>query len=250
MRDSELVQWYLEPAGTLDDVQSPVCDGLAWQDSFSSGLDPAWGWHDPFGDCWYRVQNGLEIHAANGRDLVRINLSAPRVLQPASGDLAVQTVCSSTSQGPAMGGLLIWQDDENYVCLDRGTGGEHEIVFRVCVANKDVVVGRGRLLLASDQEDHGDTTVDQGAETREQRPPARAFLRLERYADRVNAFCSAGGAEWHTVGSARFPAQGPVQVGLYAIGNVNRWIYLGAHVDGTAIRFDLFQLWKANTLTG
>jgi predicted ATPase/class 3 adenylate cyclase len=246
MRDSKLVQWYLEPAGALDDKQGPVRNGLAWRDAFAEGLDPAWSWHDPFGDCWCRVQDGLEIHAVNGRDLARINLSAPRVLQPASGDLVVQTLCSPTAQGPAMGGLLIWQDNENYVCLDRGTGGEREIVFRACLANKDAVVGRGRLLSASDRGAPGDTPADRGTGAREQRPPARTFLRLERRDGRVHAFCSADGAEWYTVGSTRFPAQGPVQVGLYAIGSVNRWIYPGAHIDGTAIRFGFFDLWKAD----
>src|SRR5262249_4421597 len=81
-----------------------------------------WMWHDPFGDCSYAVDDGLLIRAANGRDYGHLNLSAPRLLQPApSGDFAVQTVCVPLSGAqPAIGGLLLWQDGENYLVLERG----------------------------------------------------------------------------------------------------------------------------------
>ena len=35
-----------------------------------------------------------------------------------------------------------------------------------------------------------------------------------------------------------------IKVGLPAIGNINRTIYRGAYPDGTAIRFESFQLWE------
>jgi hypothetical protein len=69
------------------------------------------------------------------------------------------------------------------------------------------------------------------------------FLRLERIGERVTALCSADGVEWFTVGQVAFPAAGPLQIGLYASGVIDRTIYPGAHPDGTAIRFDSFQLW-------
>jgi hypothetical protein len=71
-------------------------------------------------------------------------------------------------------------------------------------------------------------------------------LRLERVGDRVNALCSADGESWFTVGHVAFPVQDPVQVGLHAIGNIDRSVYQGAYPDGTAIRFESFQLWGLN----
>jgi regulation of enolase protein 1 (concanavalin A-like superfamily) len=71
----------------------------------------------------------------------------------------------------------------------------------------------------------------------------RVFLRLERVGDRVNALCSADGETWFTVGHVPFPVEDPLQVGLHAIGNIDRTIYRGAYPDGTAIRFESCQLW-------
>jgi DNA-binding SARP family transcriptional activator/energy-coupling factor transporter ATP-binding protein EcfA2 len=226
-----LAQWFLEPASTR------ATRTLLLQDDFITPLSPDWTWQDPFGDCSFTVQSGLEIHAANGRDLWHINLSAPRLLRPiaGAGDLAVQTVCtpfwgnrSGPQQKPASGGLLLWQDRKNWLRLDKGTWGEHEITFMGCLENQDVLIGRGRLSWKGKPLDAS----------------GRVFLRLERIGGRVNAFCSADGKSWFVVGNVAFPVEKPVQVGLHAIGSIDRTIYHGAHPDGTAIRFESFQLWE------
>jgi hypothetical protein len=67
---------------------------------------------------------------------------------------------------------------------------------------------------------------------------------LERVGDRVNELCSADGAQWYTVGHAVFPVQDPVQVGVHAIGTINRMVYRGAYPEGTAIRFESVQMWE------
>jgi regulation of enolase protein 1 (concanavalin A-like superfamily) len=69
-------------------------------------------------------------------------------------------------------------------------------------------------------------------------------LRLERVGERMRALCSADGEEWFSVGSITFPVQSPVQVGLHAIGHIDRTIYHGAYPLGTAIRFESFELWE------
>lgn len=74
-------------------------------------------------------------------------------------------------------------------------------------------------------------------------PSERIFLRLERHDSRVNALCSADEVEWFTVGYVEFPVEKPVEIGLYAIGSIDRTIYNGAYPDRTAIRFESFQLW-------
>jgi regulation of enolase protein 1 (concanavalin A-like superfamily) len=148
---------------------------------------------------------------------------------------ATETVCIPISEEkPAIGGLLLWKDKENYLRLDRGTRGEREISFGGCLANQDVIIGRGRI------------PIDKSANQQMGKPAGRVFLRLERVVDRVNALCSADGVSWFTVGHVPFPAEDPVQVGLHAIGNIDRTIYHGAYPDGTAIRFESFQLWGLN----
>jgi len=39
------------------------------------------------------------------------------------------------------------------------------------------------------------------------------------------------------------PAEDPLQVGVCAIGNIDRTAYHGAYPEGTAIRFETFQMW-------
>lgn len=61
---------------------------------------------------------------------------------------------------------------------------------------------------------------------------------------RVNALCSADGKAWFTVGHVNFPVADPLQVGMHAIGMIDRLIYPGAYPDGTAIRFESFTLYR------
>jgi hypothetical protein len=67
---------------------------------------------------------------------------------------------------------------------------------------------------------------------------------LERVGARVNALCSSDEKEWFTVGHIEFPVEDPIQVGLHAIGNIDRTVYPGAYPDGTAIRFESFTVWE------
>jgi len=238
LAESLLAQWYLEPAEAGDAAlgQAPAHD-----DRFSGALAADWTWQDPLDDCWFRVEQGLEIHAANRRGLWHINLSAPRVLRPASGDLAVQAVCSRVTAEtgadvPACGGLLMWRDLENYVWLNVGTGGAREFTFGGCVANADVVIGRGRLPSNAPSDEPGGDPL-----------PAllsgKVHLRLERLGDRVRALCSTDEIAWFSVGEATMPLGDPLQVGPYADGNIDRLVYPAAYPNGTAIRFGSFQLW-------
>jgi tetratricopeptide (TPR) repeat protein len=207
----------------LERAEAQTFTQLRLHEAFAEALAPAWTWQDPFTDCSYAVQQGLHLQAANGRGLWHVNLSAPRLLRPApSGDLAVQAVCRPVSaEQPAIGGLLLWKDRENYLVLERGLVGPADICFRGCLGNKDLLIGRGRL------------------------PAERLSLRLERRGGRVRALCSADGASWLSVGSVEFPVADPVEVGVHAIGCIDRAIYHGAYPGGAALRFDSFEVWEA-----
>ena len=70
-------------------------------------------------------------------------------------------------------------------------------------------------------------------------------LRLEITGERVEALCSSDGERWYSVGQTSFPLDGDAQVGLHAIGDIDRTIYPGAYPEGTAIRFTDFSLWTS-----
>jgi hypothetical protein len=76
----------------------------------------------------------------------------PPLLRVASGDWVVQTVCIPIpEEKPAIGRLLLWKDKRNYLRLDRGVSGEHEISFVGCLENQDVIIGRGRLTIGNSE---------------------------------------------------------------------------------------------------
>lgn len=172
-----------------------------------------WQWIDPFDDCSYELDDGLTIHAANCRDLWHINWSAPRYVRPVAGDFAAETLCSAAHpERPAIGGLLLWQNEHNFLRLTRNAFGPGNVAFLGALAQKDVVIGLGHL------------------------PGDAIHLRLERQGGQVRALCSPDGVEWYSVGQADFPS-GDAQVGLHAIGNIDRCAFPGAHAAGSAMRF-------------
>jgi tetratricopeptide (TPR) repeat protein len=128
--DGPFVEWSLDPAN-VGAVRAPLGSREPLlRETFADSLSPEWTWHDAFGDCTYALRDGLEIRAANGRDLLNVNLSAPRLLRVAAGDWVIQTQCAPVSGSvPAIGGLVLWRNKENYLRLDRGAIGERDIYF-------------------------------------------------------------------------------------------------------------------------
>lgn len=207
-------QWYLEPAEPKRFFHD------RFTDDFISSLSPGWRWLDPFDDCFFSLGNGLRIQAPNGRGMWRSNHSAPRILRQVSGSFAAQTVASSvTSDKPAIGGILLWSDEENYLRIDIGVAGPDEITFMGCIGNVDRVIGRGSL------------------------PSEGHFLRVERIGDNIRALCSGDGSKWFSVGQVEFSAGDVVEIGLHAIGCIDRTVYHGAYGEGTEICFESFHLW-------
>ena len=215
-----LTQWYLESTD-IKRMHEPFA-----QDEFKI-LEDDWTWYDPFDDCSYKMRDALTIYAVNGRDLWYINKSAPRLMRDLSievSDLIVQVMSEQASDDrPAAGGLLLWLDDQNYLWLQCGRFGSRDIAFGGCSGNKDIVVGRGRLPREKSSE--------------------HVFLRMEYTGGKVKAFCSADNEQWFSIGCTTFLVESGMQVGVHAIGNIDRTIYHGAYPDGVAIRFTSFQLW-------
>ena len=215
---TDFTQWYLQPAdaGAFENL---------WYDDGLDSLASGWAWEDPFGDCAFETGDGLVIHAASERSLWLLNLSAPRILRSAPKNVAIQGRCERISESiPAIGGLLMWKDEDNYLLFSWGFWGRQQVLFQGGRDGRDTVIGRGRLY---DLADGGDV-----------------LLRLERTGDMVRALCSSDGERWFTVGQVAFPVDEPIQVGVCGIGDIERLIYPGAHPDGAAIRFRSFQVWE------
>jgi hypothetical protein len=104
--------------------------------------------------------------------------------------------------------------------------GRRDLLFRGCIDGQGIFVGRGLLT--------GDETDEE-----------RMHLRLERRGGRISAYCSADGEQWYTLGQMEL-ASDPVQVGVYANGYIRRDIHHGAYPEGTAVRFESFQLWTGS----
>ena len=143
-----LHQWYLESAEPSTEFTQ-----LDFADDFETEtIEPSWSWIDEFGDCKYRIVNagGLEICAANGRDLYGLTLNAPRLMRKMSKDFAVE-VCMSQAcdEKPQMGGLLVWKDRDNFLRFEKGVHGQDEVRLHGYVDGKYQVAGRGLLCRCS-----------------------------------------------------------------------------------------------------
>ncbi len=216
-----LPQWYLECVEPLVDFPE-----LSFADDFDSAtLDPSWVWVDNSCDSSYNVDKskGLAISAANGRGLTNRRQDAPRLLKEVSGDFAVE-VCISPASGekPQIGGILVWKDSDRLLSFENGCYEKHEVVMSGRHERKWRFAGRGFLPVDNDVELH---------------------LRLERAGDQFSSYCSIDGENWLTCGKMTLPMEDPIQIGIHAIGMIDRTIYCGAYKEGTATVFRNFRIW-------
>ena len=215
-----LTQWWLEYVADA----APTGHGPIYPEI--PDVTAGWSWNDPYGDCSYAVDDGGAIIYASHyyRDLWFNNVSTPRLMRPVRGDFVAETVCGVACEDrPAMGGLVLWQDARNFLRLAWGAHGPHTLDLMGCLDGRDLYLGRGCL------------------------PAERGMcLRLEHTGSMVRAFCRADGKPWFSVGEVGFPADKPLEVGVFATGMIQRWAYPDAYPDGTAIRFQTFALWQVN----
>ena len=128
LNHAQFQQWYLTPG-----LVSHTGDEAIYLESFQEDISENWQWIDPFGDCSYSIDAGLIVNAANERNFHHINRSAPRFVhsRALNKNFILQTLCHPvTNEKPAIGGLLVWQNEKNWLCLEIGPLGEGEIIFR------------------------------------------------------------------------------------------------------------------------
>jgi len=216
-----LGQWHLESAKPSEQFSH-----LTFADNFDQEpIHPLWRWMDEFKDCAYKKvkPHGVEISAANWRDFDGLNVSAPRFMREIAGDFASEIcVLPASDDKPMMGGLLVWQDKDNFLRFDIGSLGPDEVRLYGYINGEQQIVGRGLL--------HRQTLQT-------------TYLRLERSGDEFSAYCSEDGERWFTCGMVTLPLEDPIKIGIHAIGMIDRTIYCGAYKEGTATVFRGFKLW-------
>jgi len=215
LKEMNLTQWYLEPKKISGQFTQTV-----FSDEFDGVLCSGWQWINPGGDCGYEFNiesSRLEIRAASDCDLWQTNLNAPRLLQEISGDFAIETkMALAEKETPTVGGLLVWNDKDNYIRFERGMHGTNEIGLSGKINGEWGHFGRGMLV----------------SET--------VYMCIERIGDTLSAYCSKDCENWLTCGEVNFPVDDPIQVGIHAIGSTGA---RGGPTD-TATRFDYFRVLK------
>lgn len=205
---------------------------IIFLDEFDT-MKPVWQWIDPRGDCRRELGRPsvggvlrdrvgwLEIHVGPGHDLWwgpngrGGNMDGPRMLQPISGDFAVEVKITASPEGKEHGGILIWKDDNHFIRLDK-TSSLHafrgDIRFETHVNRRYAGIGRGT------------------------QNSVMNFLRLERTGHEFQAYCSTDGQNWQSCGNATVLMQDPVMIGMHAL--------CPGNIPPTVTRFDYFKIMR------
>lgn len=233
-----LRQWYLLPATPLPPPGTPAIE----EEFLGDAWNPELIWLDSSGASRHDTTSRLGwlgILPAVGTNLwPEQDVSAPRLVtvvaeassdQPPEGaavshkghgagvtgvrNVIAETRMEISATGRILAGLLLWQDEANFVRLElQRQHEEHLIVcLGACLSGRFHHIGRGRCELAP------------------------LWLRLERTRERIRGLCSPDGAQWRLVGELNLPYSASEQIGLAA-----------CHFrdTDTVAWFDRFVLWR------
>ena len=225
----KLQSWASGGSGRFRDV--------VFLDEFDS-IKPIWRWIDPRGDCLRKIgqpvvggilqekRGWLELHVGQNHDLwwgpngQGGNMEAPRMLQPISGDFAIEAKITCLGQQREHGGILVWLDENRFVRLEK-TSSLHafkgDIRFETHVRRGLRTVGRG------------------------QQNSLINYLRLERTGHEFRGFCSTDGQDWQSCGTDSVVMQDPIMVGVHAL--------CPGNTPSTVTRFDYFKILRPVSTT-
>jgi regulation of enolase protein 1 (concanavalin A-like superfamily) len=174
-------------------IGSGFCDGFEEQT-----LEPGWTWIDPLGDSSYSLTSDpgrLRLFTPDGGHDLYLNLDAPRMLQPITGNFVASAKVSIPASYMYQGaGLLIWGDNKNYVRLELITGGGLNFIHRI----DGEYVDEGSIPL---------NTLE-------------LYISLQRTGNTFTAWYSRNGVDWTQLNNISFAASGTLQVGVHLI---NQW---------------------------
>jgi regulation of enolase protein 1 (concanavalin A-like superfamily) len=183
-------------------LAKPAKAAESFSDEFeSSTLDQRWSWIDPNDDCNYSLTENpgfLRISVpVGGNDLYHYtNRDAPRVLQSIDENFVVETKLICDPQSDAQGaGILVWQDTDNYLRLDRI---KHMITRQVV----DVSGEKEDTWYYFAESPYSSTTT---------------YLRLERFGSIFTSEYSSDGSTWEFLTNVTFAFSKPISIGLFII---------------------------------
>jgi regulation of enolase protein 1 (concanavalin A-like superfamily) len=183
---------------------------------------------DPDGDC--RVLNvdekiDLTVPGYHDLDPVAKNTSGPRVVREVEGDFVLEDRIARIPRPAKDGaikekslfwaaGLVVWQDEKNFVTLARASNDRKEHMFLATSAFRD-----------GERIDGGIGRETTGPEV---------SLRLERRDGKLAAFASDDGMEWTAVKLSMPELGKKLKVGVTMINRTNK--DFTAHFDEFAVR--------------
>ncbi len=185
-------------------------------DEFNGTLDSKWVWTDPTGGSSHNVKarsGFLRLSTPDGNDMWVGNYDAPRLLRSVNGNFIVETLVEFNPTKHYQGaGILIYQDDDNFLRLERGFGGLAPIGSNVSFVKE------------------GDGLIGDAAPTN----ATRVELRVQRVGNQFTAWWREPNKAWQQMGSTELDLQSDVQVGVLQVAN---W-----DVDQINADFDYFRI--------
>ncbi len=118
----------LQPAPSS--IPTVVTCSRAFSDDFKTSLNSRWTWTNPENDTNKTVDGRLHVTVPVNHDLYRDLTNAPRLLQPIDGNFTIETCVDIAPVYKYQGaGVLVWQDTQNFIRLERGHGDFDGISF-------------------------------------------------------------------------------------------------------------------------
>jgi beta-xylosidase len=183
-----------------------LAPGVTWTDEFDSpSLDPRWSWIREDPEHWDLSQRPgfLRIYSEAGSLYQTSNDGTNLLVRTAPiGDFEIETrVLFTPTSNIQTAGLLVYEDDDNYLALIRAYCG----FIPQCKGNA----------IYFDQEEQGQTIGSNFVMTIT--TSSEAYLRVLRQGTVYTGYVSVDGLDWLTVGTHTVVSGlVPSQVGLYA----------------------------------
>lgn len=196
-------------------------ESFVFQDDFERGFGAGWQGHEL--DLEAPTRNGVTIFSKEGRGLglgASQNELAPRILRSIKLDFSMQVLSlPNHDHRPSLGGLVIWQNSNRFLCLIRGQFGPNDVTVYGCEDSVPFVWGQVRIC------------------------GEMLYLKIAREGEHFIAYCGRDGEKWICVGRGDLGLADEVKVGMFASGDMDRLVYPGTHRAGTAMKFTQFKIW-------
>ncbi|HPN64641.1 MAG: LysM domain/BON superfamily protein [Candidatus Aerophobetes bacterium ADurb.Bin490] len=183
--------------------EAPPAADISFTEEFNGvKLHPALVWSDNKKDCSYEIKDGLLYIQArgDGHDIfMDSNTDAPKMLADITGDFTIETKMNFTAKNNGNGaGIVIWQDNHNFLRIDRVLHFQTRNVINVSGA-------AGGKWFYSEEIPY---TLE------------LSYLKMQRIGNLFTASCSVDGNIWFNFTPVEFPVSSSVKAGLFVL---NQW---------------------------